>query len=71
MISHLYLHYAKISPSDLTNNNNAMEKVYDPNLPIENIFEQINDAAAAKIHISTPKLKPSHTSLSSTQVSLD
>ena len=48
-----------------------MEKVYDPNLPIENIFEQINDAAAAKIHISTPKLKPSHTSLSSTQVSLD
>ena len=44
MMAHLYLHYAKISPSDLTLNNKAMKKAYDPNQPIENLFEQINDA---------------------------
>jgi hypothetical protein len=52
MMAHLYLHYAKISPSDLTLNDKAMKKAYDPNQPIENLFEQINDAveyaAAAK-----------------------
>ena len=52
MIAHLYLHYAKISPTDLSLNDKAMKKPYDPNQPIENLFEQINDAveyaAAAK-----------------------
>jgi hypothetical protein len=61
MMAHLYTHYAKISPSDLTLNDAAMKKPYDPNLPIENLFEQINDAveyaAAGKHHTPTLKLK--------------
>ena len=43
MITHLYLHYTKISPTDLALNDKATKKPYDPNLPIENLFEQIND----------------------------
>ena len=54
MIAHLYLHYAKISPSDLTLNDTAMKKAYDPNLPIENLFEQINDAVEYAAAGKTP-----------------
>ena len=54
MIAHLYLHYAKISPSDLTLNDSAMKKPYDPNLPIENLFEQINDAVEYAAAGKTP-----------------
>ena len=44
MMAHLYLHYAKITPNDLLLNDKAMKTPYDPNLPIENLFEQITDA---------------------------
>ena len=44
MMAHLYLHYAKITPNDLALNDKAMKTPYDPNLPIENLFEQITDA---------------------------
>ena len=44
MMAHLYLHYAKITPNDLALNDKAMKTAYDPNMPIENLFEQINDA---------------------------
>ena len=61
MIAHLYLHYAKISPTDLSLNDQAMKKPYDPNLPIENLFEQINDAvefaAAGKTPYTTPQIE--------------
>lgn len=54
MMAHLYTHYAKISPSDLTLNDAAMKKPYDPNLPIENLFEQINDAVEYAAAGKTP-----------------
>ena len=54
MIAHLYLHYAKISPTDLALNDKAMKTAYDPTLPIENLIEQINDAVEYAAAGKTP-----------------
>ena len=44
MLQHLYTNYAKISASELLLNDTAMKTDYDANLPIENLFEQIDTA---------------------------
>ena len=44
MLTHLYTNYVKISPFDIQKNDQAMKIPYDPNLPIESLFEQIDAA---------------------------
>ena len=41
---HLYEHYGQLTPQDLKNNNNDMNKPYNPNALIKNWFEQIEQA---------------------------
>jgi hypothetical protein len=50
ILDHLYAQYARISASDLQDNDVTFKKPYDPNLPIETLFDQIEnciDYAAA------------------------
>ena len=54
MIVHLYLHYTKKNPTDLALNDIAMKKSYNPNLPIDNLFEQVNDAVEYAAAGNTP-----------------
>ena len=44
MLQHLYTNYAKISAVELLLNGAAMKTDYDANLPIENLFDQIDTA---------------------------
>ena len=44
MITHLFDMYAKISPSDMMENQNAMNRLWDPSLPIKVLFKKIQDA---------------------------
>ena len=54
MIPHLYLHYAKKSPTDLALNDTAMKKPYNLNLPVENLFKQVNYAVEYAAAVNTP-----------------
>jgi hypothetical protein len=50
ILDHLYAQYARISSSDLQDNDVKFKTPYDPNLPIESLFDQIEngiDYAAA------------------------
>jgi len=44
LLAHLYRTYAKINTADLEANTTRMKERYDCNLPIENAFDQIEDA---------------------------
>ena len=44
LLTHLYDSYAKITSADLRNNKTRMNQPYDPNQPIEVLFDQIEDA---------------------------
>ena len=54
LFTHLYSTYAKISPGDLEANEKRMKAAYDPNLPIEFLFKQIEDAVAYADHGQAP-----------------
>lgn len=50
LLDHLYAQYARISAADLQANDITFKKPYDPNMPIETLFDQIDngiDYAAA------------------------
>ena len=46
--------YAQISPGDPALNETRMKMDYDPNLPIERLFQQIEDAVAYADHGNDP-----------------
>jgi hypothetical protein len=46
LLTHLLTQYAIISPTELTQNYERLNTPYDPNLPIESLFQQIQDARA-------------------------
>lgn len=54
LITHLYDTYAKISPSDLIQNNQKMTAPWDPNQPFEFLVRQIQDAVDYAAHANTP-----------------
>ena len=54
ILTHLYSTYARITPGDLEQNNVLMTKSWDPNLPIEFLFKQIEDATAYADHGGAP-----------------
>ena len=44
ILNHLYSGYARISASDLQNNDVALKTAYNPNKPIESLFGQVGNA---------------------------
>jgi hypothetical protein len=46
LLNHLLTYYAMIAPTELTQNYERLNTPYDPNQPIETLFQQIQDAQA-------------------------
>jgi hypothetical protein len=46
LLTHLLTYYAMIAPTELTQNYERLNMLYDPNQPIETLFQQIQDARA-------------------------
>jgi hypothetical protein len=46
LLTHLLTYYTMIAPTELTQNYKRLNTPYDPNLPIETLFQQIQDARA-------------------------
>jgi hypothetical protein len=46
LLTHLSTYYAMIAPTELTQNYERLNMPYDPNQPIETLFQQIQDARA-------------------------
>jgi hypothetical protein len=46
LLTHLLTYYAIIAPTELTQNYERLNTPYDPNQPIENLFQHIQDARA-------------------------
>jgi hypothetical protein len=46
LLTHLLTYYAMIAPTELTQNYERLNALYDPNQPIETLFQQIQDARA-------------------------
>jgi uncharacterized protein YukE len=46
LLTHLLTYYAMIAPTELTQNYEQLNTPYDPNQPIETLFQQIQDARA-------------------------
>jgi hypothetical protein len=46
LLTHLLTYYAIIAPTELTQNYERLNMPYDPNQPIETLFQQIQDARA-------------------------
>jgi hypothetical protein len=46
LLTHLLTYYTMISPAELTQNYKRLNTPYDPNHPIENLFQHIQDARA-------------------------
>ena len=44
MVKYLYENYSIITPEELEENDKRMREAYDPTTPIENLFEQIEEA---------------------------
>ena len=58
ILDHLYAQYARISAADLQDNDVTLKAPYDPNLPIETLFDQIEngiDYAAAGLSPYSPE----------------
>jgi hypothetical protein len=46
LLTHLLTYYAMVAPTKLTHNYERLNAPYDPNQPIETLFQQIQDARA-------------------------
>jgi hypothetical protein len=46
LLTHLLIYYAMIAPTELTQNYERLNALYDPNQPIETLFQKIQDARA-------------------------
>jgi hypothetical protein len=46
ILTHLLTYYTMIAPTELTQNYECINTPYDPNLPIESLFQKIQDARA-------------------------
>jgi hypothetical protein len=46
LLTHILTYYAMIAPTELTQNHERLNTPYDPNQPIETLFQQIQDARA-------------------------
>jgi hypothetical protein len=49
LFTHLLTYYAMIAPTELTPNYERLNALYDPNQPIETLFQQIQDVRAFEV----------------------
>jgi hypothetical protein len=49
LLTHLLTYYAMIAPTELTHNYERLNTPYDPNQPIETLFQKIQDARAFEV----------------------
>jgi hypothetical protein len=54
MITHLYTSYGRLSPADLQGNDTHLRNPYDPNQPIEALFDKIEDAVSLAAATQAP-----------------
>jgi hypothetical protein len=54
LLTHLLTYYAMIAPTELTQNYERLNTPYDPNHPIETLFQQIQDARAFAVEGGQP-----------------
>ena len=54
LLDHLYKTYAKITATNLKNNDKKMNAPYNPNMPFEFLIEQIQNAVDFAAHSGTP-----------------
>jgi hypothetical protein len=54
LLTHLLTYYAMIAPTELTQNYKRLNTPYDPNQPIEMLFQQIQDARAFAVAVGQP-----------------
>jgi hypothetical protein len=54
LLTHLLTYYAMIAPTELTKNYEHLNTPYDPNQPIETLFQQIQDARAFAVSGGQP-----------------
>jgi hypothetical protein len=53
-LTHLLTYYDMIAPTELTQNYERLNTPYDPNQPIETLFQQIQDARAFAVAVGQP-----------------
>jgi hypothetical protein len=54
LLTHLIMFYAMIAPSELTQNYERLNTPYDPNQPIETLFQQIQDTRSFAVACGQP-----------------
>jgi hypothetical protein len=54
MLTHLYTSYGRLTPADLQGNDTRLRNPYDPNQPIQALFDQIKDADALAAAAQAP-----------------
>jgi hypothetical protein len=54
LLTHLLTYYAMIAPTELTQNYERLNTPYDPNLPIETLFQKIQDARSFAVSGGQP-----------------
>jgi hypothetical protein len=54
ILTHLYDQYVRISAADLQDNDDSFKTAYDPNLPIETLFDQVENAVDFAAAGNTP-----------------
>jgi hypothetical protein len=54
LLTHLLTYYAMIAPTELTQNKERINTPYDPNQPIETLFQKIQDARAFAVAVGQP-----------------
>jgi hypothetical protein len=58
LLTHLLTFYAMIAPTELTQNYERLNTPYDPNQPIETLFQQIQDARAFATRVDNHMAMP-------------
>jgi hypothetical protein len=58
LLTHLLTYYAMIAPTELTQNYERLNSPYDPNQPIETLFQQVQDARAFAVAGGQPYGSP-------------
>jgi hypothetical protein len=54
LLTHLLTYYAEIARTELTQNYEHLNTPYDPNQPIEMLFQQIQDARSFAVAVGQP-----------------
>jgi hypothetical protein len=54
LLTHLYTAYGRLTPADLQGNDTRLRQPYDPNQPIEALFDQIEEAVSLAAAAQAP-----------------